>query len=151
MTITQQPVRSFSVLPLHAPKYPLSRCSNAVIHFTFEDGSVCSLMLTSLGAANGESEYLEVFCDGASITLNNNMEMRTYGLKEDFTRNYFDDGYSRLVNLFFEPYGLPEFTVPIAFNRIVRVIEIATNVQNQLYAASCHAGSYAPAYISTQP
>lgn len=151
MTMVNRPVKSFSVLPLHAPKYQLSRCSNAVIHFTFEDGSVCSLMLTSLGAANGEHEYLEVFSDGASITLNNNIELHTYGLQEDYTRNYFDDGYARLVSLFFEPYGLPEFTAPIPFNRIVQVIEIATNVQNQLYAASYHAGSYAPAYMSTQP
>ncbi len=150
MTITQKPVRSFAVLPIHAPRYNISRCGNAVVHVTFEDGSVCSLTLTSLGSAYGDSEYLEVFADGATVTLRNNTELRTYGLQKDYSQTVFDDGYMRLVSLFFEPYGLPEFTAPIAFDRIVKVIEVATNIQNHIHAAAHQASSYVPAYMQLQ-
>ena len=140
ITLTNQSIRSFSVLPMHASD--ISRWSNCIVHFTFEDGSICSLTLTSIGAQQAGSEYLELFCDGATVTLTDCMDLKGYGLEHFREQTVFDDGYDTLVSLFFEPYGLPEFATPISFNRIVTVAEITTAVQSHLNASMSQMGAY---------
>jgi predicted dehydrogenase len=46
---------------------------------SYEDGSLATLLYTSLGAKSLPKEYLEVFFDGSAVTINDFLEYRTHG------------------------------------------------------------------------
>jgi len=52
---------------------------NSAVTIGFADGSVATLTVTSLGAPGYPAQALEVFCDGAVLTLKNDAEYRGYG------------------------------------------------------------------------
>lgn len=56
-----------------------ARNDNFAATFTFEDGSVCTLVYTSLGSAEHPKEQMEVFCDGKVFVLDDYRSLRIVG------------------------------------------------------------------------
>lgn len=47
----------------------------------YEDGSICTLLYTALGAEELPKEYIEVHCDGVSYVINDFRELRVIGAR----------------------------------------------------------------------
>jgi len=150
ITITQQSVRSFSVLPLHSPDHAVSRWYNCIIHFTFEDGSVCTCNITSLGSQRRAREELDVSCDGATLHVSDFTSYVEYDTHDGYVEEMFDDGFTVLVHSFFSACAKHTHDMPISLCRLVTCAEVANRVADQIQASAWHVGWYASAYTSLQ-
>lgn len=54
---------------------------NASVSVRYRDGSVCTLIYTSLGAKELPKEYVEIYADGKVLVIDDYKELRVYGAK----------------------------------------------------------------------
>jgi len=54
---------------------------NTSVSVRYRDGSVCTLIYTSLGAKELPKEYVEIYADGKVLVINDYRELRVYGAK----------------------------------------------------------------------
>ncbi|MFN0302852.1 MAG: Gfo/Idh/MocA family protein, partial [Burkholderiales bacterium] len=64
------------------PDRHLRRDDNFVASIRYQDGSVCALTYTALGAGGYPKERMEVFCDGRVYSLDDYHSLETVGSKE---------------------------------------------------------------------
>lgn len=126
---------SVSVESLGGLRSDLLSTDNASIQIRFDDGSVCSLLYTSLGSSIMGKERMELFFDGKSIVMEDYINLRGYGLKHSFDQTVRspDKGHELLMKKFFEEVRKEVFAPPINFNRLNRVAQM-TLIIDQLAA-----------------
>ena len=73
-----------SVESLQARSYDLFPAHNFSAHISFSDGSVCSLLHTSLGHEKLGAERMELFFDGKAILMDDYQSLRGFGLPVSF-------------------------------------------------------------------
>lgn len=123
-----------------------SRCSdNATISISFSDGSVATLLYTSLGHSQAGKERMELFFDGKTIILDDYQQLSGYGLPKDFscTTKNPDKGHTALLNEFFVQLQTPTFTPPIAYQRLYDVADITLHINNLVNAGG---GAWEPSH-----
>lgn len=54
---------------------------NAAVSVRYRDGSVCTLLYTSLGAKKLPKEYVEIYADGKTVVIDDYRELRVYGTR----------------------------------------------------------------------
>jgi len=54
---------------------------NASVSVRYRDGSVCTLIYTSLGAKELPKEYVEIYADGKTLAIDDYRELKIYGAK----------------------------------------------------------------------
>ncbi len=120
--IQAQPTR-VSVECLRAQRGDLVSTDNFSAHISFNDGSLCTLIYTAIGHIGLGKEYMEVFCDGQSIIMNDYKALTSYGTSptlNELSRTP-NKGHKHLLELFFKELSKPVFTPPIAFDRLYTV------------------------------
>lgn len=76
------------------PKTSSIRASdNAVISITYEDGSVCSLIYTSIGNKQAPKERMEVFFDQQLLVLDDYQKLSSYGNRITWSSKQPDKGH----------------------------------------------------------
>jgi len=73
---------------------------NASVSVRYRDGSVCTLIYTSLGARELPKEYVEIYCDGIAFVIDDFKELRVYGSKAKGWKGPQDKGHLRELEEF---------------------------------------------------
>ena len=88
---------------------------NFCVQLSFDDGSLCSLIYTSIGHMKLGKERMELFFDGKSIVMDDYLELKGYGLPSSFDArvSMADKGHASLIQQFFASLRKPTFEPPI--------------------------------------
>jgi predicted dehydrogenase/threonine dehydrogenase-like Zn-dependent dehydrogenase len=118
--VNAQPVM-VSVEALHGSRDDLFPTDNFVASLSFEDGSVCSLIYTTLGSSESGTERMEIFFDGKSIVVDDYVGLYGFGVPSWFneTMNAADYGKKVLMKNFFKELKKSVFEPPIPFDRLL--------------------------------
>lgn len=124
--LTGSQPRSVSVEALRPSSDDLFPTDNFMTQISFADGSICSLVYTSIGHAALGKERLELFFDSKSIVMDDFYTLRGYGTSHAFneTVSEQDKGHSQLVTSFFEGIGKEQVELPISIDRLNTVAQL---------------------------
>lgn len=123
--INSKPV-SVSVESLHSSKDMLFPTDNFSAQIHFADGSIGTILYTSLGHFKMGKERIELFYDSKSIVMNDYIRMTGFGLPSSFTTSLpsADKGHETLLKSFFENVKKAPFVPPIAVDHLLNVAEL---------------------------
>lgn len=125
--ITDSRPLSVSVESMYSSDENVFPTDNFSMQMSFEDGSVCSLLYTSVGNTKLSKERMELFFDGKSIIMDDFFTLQGYGLYpgfDEYSRSQ-DKGHAALLQSFFQALKEPLFTPPIDYKRLDLVSELA--------------------------
>jgi len=124
-----------SLNPTHEDLFPTDNFSAQI---SFADGSICSLIYTSLGNIRLGKERLEIFFDSKSIVMENYTKLSGFGLPKSFDEYVKtpDKGHSNLINQFFCELNKKNFVPPINFERL----DIVANLTLVIDQLACQSG-----------
>lgn len=119
-----------SVEALRPSSDDLFLTDNFSAHISFSDGSICSLVYTSIGHPTLGKERMELFFDSKSITMDDYLVLRGYGTSHSFDRTVAkpDKGHGRLMHEFFEGIKKDKMTMPISVERLNIVAELTLTI-----------------------
>ncbi len=122
-SLVQSAPLAVSVESLNASRDDIFPTDNFTFHISFEDGSVCSCLYTSLGNQTMGKERMEVFFDGKAIIMDDFFGLFGFGLSSAFNETVVqqDLGYTQLLSLFLQELKKPIFVPPIQFERLLLV------------------------------
>jgi threonine dehydrogenase-like Zn-dependent dehydrogenase/predicted dehydrogenase len=125
--------RSVSVEALRSSHDDLFPTDNFSVQITFDDGSLCSLLYTSIGNQELGRERMELFFDGKSIIMDDFLSLTGYGIARAFNETVFvqDKGHKNLVTQFFESLQKEQYQPIMNVDRINTVIKL-TLIVDQL-------------------
>jgi predicted dehydrogenase len=129
---------SVSVEAMHSMDEHIFPTDNFVVHLSFKDGSICSLLYTAIGHGKMNKERLELFFDGKAIVLDDYKTLEGFGLPSSFDQTYAvaDKGHAALLEQFFCSLRKPVFEPPVPFDRLLRVARITLIID----ALACKGG-----------
>lgn len=115
-----------SVEAMHAARDDIFPTDNFSAHISFDDGSVGSLLFTTLGHPDMGIERFELFYDEKAILLEDYMELHGFGLPSWFSDTITapDKGHAALLNQFFSALNQETFQPPISLERLHMVAEL---------------------------
>ncbi len=134
--LTDAQPRAVSVEALRPKTDNLFPTDNVSIQISFSDGSVCSLLYTSLGHNELGKERMELFFDSKTIVMDDFLVLQGYGLPASFNERATiqDKGHEELLTQFFNALQQEQFQPPIEVNRLCTVAQL-TLVIDQLACA----------------
>lgn len=101
---------------------------NCVATIRFADGSVCSLLLTSVGHTSAGKEYMELHCDGKTVVMEDFMTLKGYGVSGlDTQVRTPDKGHQALVQRFFAAVK-DNSAMPIPLDYLCMVSELTLTI-----------------------
>ncbi len=117
---------SVSVESLKPPSDDLFPTDNFSVQLSFSDGSVCSLLYTSLGHNNVGKERMEIHFDSKTIIMNDYKLLEGYGLSSSFNMKTSipDKGHEYLLKKFFTSLHQKTITPIIDLQRLIKVAQI---------------------------
>lgn len=124
--LTEAKPRSVSVETLQSSHDNLFPTDNFSVQISFDDGSICSLLYTSLGDSGLGFERMEIFYDSKSIVMDDYVSLRGYGLPKvfnDYVQNP-DRGHRALVSNFFNGLLREQYAPLISHERLLSVAEL---------------------------
>lgn len=125
-----------SVESLNPSSDDLFPTDNFSASISFSDGSVCTLMYTSLGHKELGKERMEVYFDSKAILMDDYKLLKGYGLPTSFDEKTMkaDKGHEDLLKTFFGAIKTESQELPISLERLEKVAEL-TLVIDQLACA----------------
>jgi predicted dehydrogenase len=109
------------------PKTPyLFPTDNFSAQISFVDGSICTLIYTSLGNPSMGKERLEVYFDGKSIVMDDYISLEGYGLPMAFNEyvKYPNTGQATLINKFVKAVQKTPYEPPLELSRLYQATEL---------------------------
>jgi predicted dehydrogenase/threonine dehydrogenase-like Zn-dependent dehydrogenase len=97
----------------------------------YEDGSVCTLIYTALGAKALPKEYVEAHCDGVSYVIDDFRELRVVGGRGGW-RGGQDKGHKAEAEAFVQFVRGKGQRVPITLDQIVQVTRLALRIHYEV-------------------
>jgi predicted dehydrogenase len=124
--LTGSAPRTVSVEALRPSSDDLFPTDNFSVQISFADGSICSLVYTSIGHTALGKERMELFFDSKSIVMDDYLTLRGYGTSHSFneTVSIADKGHNNLIKRFFEGIKQDEYEAPISVDRLNTVAEL---------------------------
>ncbi len=106
---------------------------NMSVQISFSDGSVCTLLYTSLGHAGLGKERMELYFDSKTIVMDDYLTLQGHGLPISFNEKVTtaDKGHEYLLHQFFSSLKDSSLEMPIKRERLATVAEL-TLVIDQL-------------------
>lgn len=106
---------------------------NFISTIRYSDGSICSLIYTSLGNPSLPKEYCEIFFDGKTITINDYRSMSLYGIGKESqqikSKRQEKGHYDELIA--FEE-AIKTGKAPISIDEMVRATELTFSVDRMI-------------------
>jgi predicted dehydrogenase len=88
---------------LHAKTPHIASTDNFSASIRYEDGSLCTLIYTSLGSTDLPKEYMEVFYDGRTIVMDDYKRMSFFGISgKPLSKSQQDKGHMDELRVFGE-------------------------------------------------
>jgi len=124
-------VESIDVSAISPATEHISSRDNFVATLKYTDGSVCTLIYTALGAPEVPKEYIEIYCEGKTLVIDDFKELRVYGSKAKGWKGPQDKGHLRELEEFGQAV-LNGNTWPIPLDELVRTTEISFLVDQEV-------------------
>ena len=124
-------VESVDVSAISPATEHISFKDNFVATLKYTDGSVCTLIYTALGAAELPKEYIEIYCDGKTLIIDDFKELRVYGSKAKGWKGSQDKGHLRELEEFAQTV-LKGGPWPISLDELVKATEISFLVDEEV-------------------
>lgn len=136
--LTDSKPLAVSVEAMHTAKDDIFPTDNFSAQITFEDGSICTLLYTSLGHNQLGKERMELFFDGKTIVMDDYAQLHGFGFPNTFHETTVapDKGHEALLNQFFDSIKQPSFVPPISFDRLALVAHLTLMID----ALACQGG-----------
>jgi len=104
---------------------------NVVVTIRYSDGSVCSLLYTSLGNRNAPKERMEVFCDEQMFILDDYRQLVSYGTRCNWESKKAEKGHLEELVFFHEQISHGN-RFPIPLDQLEETWLISRQVADQL-------------------
>ncbi|VGO18263.1 bi-domain-containing oxidoreductase [Pontiella sulfatireligans] len=132
-SLTRSKAISVSVDGIQPKTSAIRASDNMVATVKYADGSICTLLYSSLGSKDAPKERMEVFCDEQLFVLNDYMKLDSYGASCNWEAKPADKGH--LVELeFFAAEVMAGNRFPIPLEEMVETWLISRQVADQLTA-----------------
>ena len=117
---------SVSVEALRPSSDDLFPTDNFSTHISFADGSICSLVYTSIGHTALGKERMELFFDSKSIVMEDFLQLGGYGTAHMFNETVAtpDKGHKAILNSFFMSLRSEKREMPISASRLSMVAQL---------------------------
>jgi len=118
--LTESEPISVSVESLKPTSPYLFPTDNFTAQISFVDGSICTLLYTSLGSPTMGKERMEIYFDGKSIVMDDYISLEGYGLPITFNEyvKYPNTGQSILITKFIKAVQKAPFKSPLSLARL---------------------------------
>lgn len=130
---TSSEVESIDVNAISPATEHISSSDNFVTTIKYSDGSICSLTYTALGSGDVGKEYIEVYCDGKTMIIDDFKELKIYGARHKGWKGAQDKGHvselEELARTIRESGALP-----ISLDELIRATEISLLVDKEIDA-----------------
>lgn len=128
-------VESVDVTAISPATERVSPRDNFVATMKYTDGSLCTLIYTALGAPEVAKEYIEIYCDGKTLVIDDFKELRVYGSKATGWKGSQDKGHLRELEEFRRSVrDGGGWTIPL--DELVRATEVSFLVDAQVRGAT---------------
>lgn len=97
---TEAEAKSVDVNAISPATEHVSSRDNFIATLKYSDGSVCTLIYTALGSQALAKEYIEIYCDGKTLVIDDFKELRVYGSKAKGWKGPQDKGHLRELEEF---------------------------------------------------
>jgi predicted dehydrogenase/threonine dehydrogenase-like Zn-dependent dehydrogenase len=130
--VNAQPI-AVSVESLKPTNSFLFPTDNFTAQVSFADGSICTLLYTSLGHVGMGKERMEVYFDSKTIIMDDYVTLEGFGLPFAFNENVKqpNKGHETLINNFLRAIKQDEYVPPISIERLNLATEL-TLIVDQL-------------------
>lgn len=130
--LTNSKPKEIFVNTIETNRDDISGKDNFAVQISFEDGSICSLIYTSMGNNKLGKERLELFFDGKTIVMDDFKELYGYGFAKSFnkTTKYPDNGQTQLLTQFIESVKQNKPS-PISLDRIFSATKISLQTRER--------------------
>ena len=127
--LTESKVKNISAKSINTESNDLVSSDNFCTQLSYENGSICNLIYTSVGNTEMNKELMEIFFDGKSIIINDYKELIGYGFSKSFNEKikYPDKGHQNLISKFFES-AKNNTQLPISIERILEATKTSLKV-----------------------
>lgn len=112
-----------SLKPTNSYLFPTDNFSAQI---SFSDGSICTLLYTSLGHVGTGKERMEIFFDSKSIIMDDYVSLEGFGLPFSFNENVKqpNKGEDALINNFLRSIKQENYVPPISIERLNQATEL---------------------------
>ncbi len=119
------PAVSVDVSSITPSRSHISNIDNIAVTLKYEDGSLCTLIYTSLGAKEVEKETVEIFCDNTVLVIHDYNSLEVRGSKQKGWRGTRTDKGHVAELLEFAGYLRGKSDAPIPFTEAVETTELS--------------------------
>ena len=130
--VNAQPI-AVSVESLKPSNHYVFPTDNFTAQISFTDGSICTLLYTSLGHVGTGKERMEVYFDSKTIIMDDYVTLEGFGLPFSFNENVKqpNTGCEELIQNFLQAIKQENYTPPISIERLNKATEL-TLIVDQL-------------------
>lgn len=123
--VDAQPI-AVSVESLKPTNSYLFPTDNFTAQISFSDGSICTLLYTSLGHVGMGKERMEIYFDSKTIIMDDYVSLEGFGLPFSFNENVKqpNTGHENLINSFLQAIKQDVYHAPITTNRLILATEL---------------------------
>lgn len=107
---------------------------NFVATLRYQDGSVCTLLYTALGAREFPKEAMEIYTDGKVVTLDDYRALEIHGAKTPGLRTAVHDKGHRAELEAFHRYATGQAEAPMSLDEMVAVTNLSFEIADQTVA-----------------
>ncbi|MGZ6255073.1 MAG: bi-domain-containing oxidoreductase [Candidatus Chromulinivorax sp.] len=99
---------------------------NFTAQISFADGSICTLLYTSLGHGATGKERMEIFFDSKTIIMDDYVSLQGFGLPFSFNEEVKqpNTGNEALINAFLRAVKESDYIPPVSFERMNKATEL---------------------------
>jgi len=121
---TESEAESIDVSAISPKIEHISATDNFVATLKYTDGSVCTLLYTAVGASELSKEYIEVYCDGKTMIIDDFKELKIYSARQKGWKGPQDKGHVRELEEF--AHSIREGgSCPISLSELVQATKIS--------------------------
>lgn len=121
---TESEVESIDVSAISPQTDHIASNDNFVATLKYADGSVCALTYTALGATEVPKEYIEIYCDGKTMIIDDFKELKVYGARQKGWKGAQDKGHLKELEEFASStHGADSWPIPL--NELVQATKIS--------------------------
>jgi predicted dehydrogenase/threonine dehydrogenase-like Zn-dependent dehydrogenase len=104
---------------------------NFIATIKYSEGSVCTLVYTALGSSQLPKEYIEIFCDGKTMVIDDFRELRVYNGRAKGWKGAQDKGHLQELEEFGR-FIKGEPMAPVSLDQYVEATRLSFLVNNAL-------------------
>ncbi|MFN0118237.1 MAG: bi-domain-containing oxidoreductase, partial [Elusimicrobiota bacterium] len=125
-------IAEFSILPIQSGNKGVRPDENFSVQIRYEDGSLMTLIYSSLGSSKLSKEHVEVFWDSKSAIIDDFKTLQFYGGAEKNSSGMLDKGHMNCLKTFFEAIKNKN-DFPVSLEDLIETTKICIQMDNEVW------------------